>query len=124
MRCPLCNLPMQPGTTSISPSIVGMIFDIAATPFGGMGSGIAHYLYFNGEIEGETTYVDHSRPAFRCGRCETVLISGSRQEDSMWKQSGERIVEAADTPASNCPACGAAITSQMIRCAECDIALK
>ena len=122
MRCPACDAEMRAGRTSVERSTFGAVLDVVGVLTGG-NSSTPRYLYFrqDGDV-GEAICVEHSRPAFYCAECQSLLISGITQKPGA---EDHRLQEQPETPyRTNCPACGAAITPEDARCPECEIVLR
>jgi hypothetical protein len=129
MKCPFCESEMPTGTVSIAKSTLGEVMDVLDVLKGGAWSQ-PHYIYFHPTGGTAATHVDHSREAFHCNNCGTLILAGmipkpegreSRKSGVPKKVGGQRSTEGST---SNCPACGAAVNDRHVRCPDCDIALQ
>jgi hypothetical protein len=76
MKCPFCETVMLSGKVSVGPSTLGALAEVLDLVTGG-GSSAPHYLYFRQAGDGPATRVEHSGEAFRCGRCQALVIAGT-----------------------------------------------
>lgn len=116
MNCPECNAAMRAGVLDISRTTTGMIADLLTGDLGAM----PQHLYFYPSGLDECFHLDASRRAFRCARCETVVIAGTRPVPTTPKRE---LAQPSPNP-DVCPACGAALAPDWPRCPGCDIALR
>lgn len=118
MNCPACKGPMRSGVLDISRSTTGAIADLLTGDLGTM----PQHLYFYPSGLDECVHLDTSRPAFRCTRCEAVVIAGTMPVPEKREPKREPPPPAPNPEA--CPACGAALAPDWPRCPGCDIALR
>jgi hypothetical protein len=82
MNCPGCSTEMRAGTTKVAwPTLVG-ILEWTGAIFGDS-PGSRQYLYFYPADGGESVCAfEGERSAFRCPKCQIVVISGPGLEDA------------------------------------------
>lgn len=80
MKCPACSTVMSSGTTKVASSTLDQLFGIADAFLGVTKEthfGSQQYLYFYSADGGESECVfEGTRNAFRCPKCQTVVIAG------------------------------------------------
>jgi hypothetical protein len=113
---------MTAGRADIGRTTFGVLTDLVA---GDIGT-VPQYLHFYPDGGGDSVYLDHTRPAYRCRGCEAVVLAGTQAKPAGRKkrQPEPRQEEAAEPGPAACPACGAAVAPGQARCPGCDIALR